>query len=70
MKPRIFDPAFRYRPSFATDVRETFEKARRELQLKPSQPPRRAATMAATQAAGAAETSIETARPGSSSAAS
>jgi hypothetical protein len=27
---RILDPAFRYRPSFATDVRETFERIRRE----------------------------------------
>ena len=27
----ILDPAFRYRPSHATDVRETFERARREL---------------------------------------
>jgi len=26
----ILDPAFRYRPSHATDVRETFERARRE----------------------------------------
>jgi hypothetical protein len=28
---RILDPSFRYRPSFATDVRETFERIRREL---------------------------------------
>ena len=27
---RILDADFRYRPSFATNVRETFEKARRE----------------------------------------
>jgi len=27
---RIFDPGFRYRPSYATDVRKTFEAARRE----------------------------------------
>lgn len=26
----IFDSSFRYRPSFATDVRETFKRARRE----------------------------------------
>jgi len=34
MKPAksILDPAFRYRPSHATDVRETFERARRELE--------------------------------------
>lgn len=27
---RILDPAFRYRPSYDTNVRETFERARRE----------------------------------------
>ena len=27
----ILDPAFQYRPSHATDVRETFERVRREL---------------------------------------
>jgi hypothetical protein len=27
---RILDPAFRYRPSYDTDVRATFERARRE----------------------------------------
>ena len=27
----ILDPAFRYRPSHSTDVRETFERVRREL---------------------------------------
>jgi hypothetical protein len=27
----ILDPAFRYRPSHATDVRATFERVRREL---------------------------------------
>jgi hypothetical protein len=27
----ILDPAFRYRPSHATDVRETFERVRRDL---------------------------------------
>ena len=34
MKPAksITDPAFRYRPSHATDVRGTFERARRELE--------------------------------------
>jgi hypothetical protein len=30
----ILDPAFRYRPSHATDVRETFERARRELEQR------------------------------------
>jgi hypothetical protein len=30
--PSIFDPAFRYRPSFATDIRATFERIRREQQ--------------------------------------
>ena len=29
---RILDPTFRYRPSFATNVRETFERVRREQQ--------------------------------------
>ena len=28
----ILDPMFRYRPSFATDLRKTFERVRRELQ--------------------------------------
>ena len=36
---RILDPEFRYRPSYATDVRETFERARRERdQRKETQP--------------------------------
>jgi hypothetical protein len=36
---RILDPEFRYRPSYATDVRETFERARREAdQRKQTQP--------------------------------
>jgi len=32
-RPRvsILNPAFRYKPSHATDVRETFERVRREL---------------------------------------
>jgi len=36
---RILDPAFRYRPSYDTNVRETFEKARRE-QERDARPPR------------------------------
>jgi hypothetical protein len=28
----IYDPAFRYTPSFATDLRKTFERVRRQLQ--------------------------------------
>jgi len=28
----ILDPEFRYRPSHATDIRETFARARRELE--------------------------------------
>jgi hypothetical protein len=28
----IFDPSFRYTPSYATDVRKTFERIRREMQ--------------------------------------
>ena len=36
---RILDPEFRYRPSYATNVRETFERARRERdQRKETQP--------------------------------
>jgi hypothetical protein len=27
----ILDPTFRYRPSHSTDVRETFERVRREI---------------------------------------
>ena len=41
MKPAksILNPAFRYRPSHATDLRETFERARRELeQARASRP--------------------------------
>lgn len=30
----IFDSEFRYRPSFDTDVRKTFEKARRQQHLR------------------------------------
>jgi len=28
----ILDPAFRYRPSHATDIRRTFERIRQELE--------------------------------------
>ena len=31
----ILDPLFRYRPSFATDVRATFERIRREKKAAP-----------------------------------
>lgn len=33
MKPAksILDPAFRYRPSHATDIRKTFERVRQQL---------------------------------------
>ena len=31
----IFDPSFHYTPSFATDVRKTFERIRREMQSAP-----------------------------------
>jgi hypothetical protein len=38
----ILDPAFRYTPSIATDVRKTFERIRREamprMQLRPGAP--------------------------------
>lgn len=30
----VFDPQFKYRPSFETDVRKTFEKIRREQQAE------------------------------------
>jgi hypothetical protein len=33
----ILDSSFRYRPSFDTDVRKTFEKARRQQQTKESE---------------------------------
>ena len=34
MKPAksILDPAFRYRPSHATDIRKTFERVRQEME--------------------------------------
>jgi hypothetical protein len=32
----IFDPSFHYTPSYATDVRKTFERIRREMQPAPS----------------------------------
>jgi hypothetical protein len=31
---RILDPEFRYRPSYDTDVRATFERARREREQR------------------------------------
>ena len=31
---RILDPSFRYRPSFATDLRKTFDRVRRERQAR------------------------------------
>jgi hypothetical protein len=34
----ILDSEFRYRPSFDTDVRKTFEKVRRQQQLKDREP--------------------------------
>jgi hypothetical protein len=30
MKKSILDPAFRYTPSYGTDIRKTFERVRRE----------------------------------------
>jgi hypothetical protein len=42
MKPAkgILDPAFRYRPSHATDIRKTFDRVRQELeQARSSRPP-------------------------------
>lgn len=31
---RCFDPDFKYKPSFETDVRKTFERIRREQKAK------------------------------------
>jgi hypothetical protein len=31
---RILDPQFEYRPSYATNIRDTFERVRRELEAK------------------------------------
>ena len=41
---RILDPEFRYRPSYATNVRETFERARREAEQKQSETEERGET--------------------------
>ena len=30
----IFDPSFRYTPSYATDLRKTFERIRRQLESR------------------------------------
>jgi hypothetical protein len=38
----IFDPSFQYTPSFATDVRKTFERIRREMQGRDPAPGRKA----------------------------
>jgi hypothetical protein len=35
----ILDSEFRYRPSFDTDVRKTFEKARRQQQVRTREQP-------------------------------
>lgn len=34
MNKRIFDPSFRYTPSYDTDLRKTFERIRREQALQ------------------------------------
>ena len=39
----ILDADFRYRPSFDTDVRKTFEKARRQQQVREREPGEREA---------------------------
>jgi hypothetical protein len=39
----ILDSEFRYRPSFDTDVRKTFEKVRRQQQVKEREPQQQAA---------------------------
>jgi hypothetical protein len=35
MKKTILDPAFRYTPSYGTDIRKTFERVRREQAGQP-----------------------------------
>lgn len=35
---RILDPQFAYRPSYATNIRDTFERVRRELQANDAKP--------------------------------
>jgi hypothetical protein len=35
---RILDPSFRYRRSHETDIRETFERVRREQEGVPQEP--------------------------------
>ena len=39
----ILDSDFRYRPSFDTDVRKTFEKMRRQQQVRDREQPKAAA---------------------------
>jgi hypothetical protein len=39
----ILDSEFRYRPSFDTDVRKTFEKVRRQQQVRDREQPKAAA---------------------------
>lgn len=41
----ILDSDFRYRPSFDTDVRRTFEKIRRQQQVRDREEPRTAAAV-------------------------
>ena len=38
----ILDSSFRYKPSFDTDVRKTFEKVRRQQQVRDREQPRAA----------------------------
>ena len=42
----ILDPSFRYRPSFATDIRRTFARARREMRTAASDAAQEAAARA------------------------
>jgi hypothetical protein len=37
---RILDPQFEYQPSYATNIRDTFERVRRELQANDAKPER------------------------------
>ena len=44
----ILDSDFRYRPSFDTDVRKTFEKIRRQQQVRDREQPKSAAAVQET----------------------
>jgi hypothetical protein len=37
MKKSLLDPAFRYTPSYGTDIRKTFQRVRREQSARPAE---------------------------------